>query len=232
VLQQEGKGESLDLPFHGEVISSLASSIWGRRIAFATSSPKQWLKMVVAALVLRLLSHYNFRAGNNLIRHEHYMNVAETYHRVDRTLTQVFARFGITALRISLAIVFLWFGALKFFPGLSSAESLAIETTRVLSSGLVHDRLAILLVASLETIIGIGLLFGIALRATLFLLAMQMLGTLAPLVIFPHLTFVSFPWVPTLEGQYILKNAVIISAALVVGATVRGGGLVSEPIRR
>ena len=158
------------------------------------------------------------------------MSLLSLYNRCDQLITQTFARIGITALRVSLAIVFLWFGALKFFPGLSSAESLAIETTRVLSLGLVPDRLAILMVATLETVIGLGLLFGVALRATLFLLALQMLGTLAPLALFPELTFTSFPFVPTLEGQYILKNAVIISAALVVGATVRGGGLVPELI--
>jgi len=156
------------------------------------------------------------------------MKLCELYNSFDQIITRSFALVGISALRMSLAVVFLWFGALKFFPGLSSAETLAIETTRVLSLGLMPDRIAILMVASLETIIGLGLLFGIALRATLFLLAVQMIGTLAPLVLFPDLTFASFPFVPTLEGQYILKNAVIISAALVVGATVRGGGLVPE----
>jgi ABC-type uncharacterized transport system permease subunit len=72
-------------------------------------------------------------------------------------------------------------------------------------------------------------LTGVALRATLLLLFAQMFGTLLPLVIFPAETFVIFPFVPTLEGQYIIKNVVLISAAIIVGATVRGGRLVAQP---
>ena len=65
-------------------------------------------------------------------------------------------------------------------------------------------------------------------RATLFLLAVQMAGTLMPLLLFPHEVFTRIPYAPTLEGQYIIKNAVLISAAIVLGATVRGGRLVAE----
>ena len=68
----------------------------------------------------------------------------------------------------------------------------------------------------------------IFMRATLFLLALQMVGTLTPLVLFPGEVFTHVPYAPTLEGQYIIKNAVLISAAIVLGATVRGGGLVAE----
>jgi len=63
----------------------------------------------------------------------------------------------------------------------------------------------------------------------LLLLFVQMLGTLTPLVLFPGEVFARVPYAPTLEGQYIIKNAVLISAAIVLGATVRGGGLVSQP---
>ncbi|MEO7663930.1 MAG: hypothetical protein ABIV26_02310, partial [Candidatus Limnocylindrales bacterium] len=66
-------------------------------------------------------------------------------------------------------------------------------------------------------------------RVTLLLLVVQMLGTLTPLVLFPSDTFSAFPFAPTLEGQYIIKNVVLIGAAMVVGATVRGGGLVADP---
>jgi hypothetical protein len=55
-----------------------------------------------------------------------------------------------------------------------------------------------------------------------------MLGTFTPLVLFPAETFTVFPFAPTLEGQYIIKNLVLIGAAMVVGATVRGGGLSPE----
>ena len=58
---------------------------------------------------------------------------------------------------------------------------------------------------------------------------MQMFGTALPLVLLPEVSWKTFPLVPTLEGQYIIKNLVIIGSALVLGATVRGGRLVPEP---
>ncbi|MDQ3128280.1 MAG: DoxX family membrane protein, partial [Chloroflexota bacterium] len=132
-------------------------------------------------------------------------------------------------LRIALGIVFLWFGALKLVPGLSPAESLAARTIEVLSFGIVPPSLAVPALAIWECLIGVGLLTGIAIRATLLLLFLQMLGTLTPLVIFPAETFLRFPYAPTLEGQYIIKNAVLIAGAIVVGATVRGGRIDPEP---
>jgi hypothetical protein len=73
------------------------------------------------------------------------------------------------------------------------------------------------------------LLTGRFLRVTLLLLFTQMAGTMTPLIISPHLIWSDFPFVLTLEGQYIMKNAVLISAGLVIGATVRGGRLVEDP---
>lgn len=153
------------------------------------------------------------------------MSVQEQFDRIDTLITNAMARVGIQALRISVGVVFLWFGFLKFFPGVSSAEGLAIETTRILSFGVVPDGVALFLIALLESVIGLGLIFGVFLRFVILLLAFQMVGTLSPLFLFPAQTFVMLPWVPTLEGQYIIKNLVLISAALVVGATVRGGRL-------
>jgi hypothetical protein len=69
-------------------------------------------------------------------------------------------------------------------------------------------------------------------RATLLFLAAQMAGTLTPLLLFPAEVFTRIPYAPTLEGQYIIKNAVLISAAIVIGATVRGGGLVAERVAK
>ena len=86
-----------------------------------------------------------------------------------------------------------------------------------------------LVLAVWECAIGIGLLTARFLRATLLLLVVQMAGTITPLFLFPDQTFTAFPYAPTLEGQYIIKNIVLVAAAMVVGATVRGGGLTSEP---
>lgn len=154
----------------------------------------------------------------------------ERFDRIDRRLTHWMARYGIVLLRISLGVVFLWFGVLKFFPGLSPAEDLAATTVNRLSLGLVPPQTAILLIAALETVIGLGLITGVAMRVTLLLLALQMVGTATPIVLFPDQVFQIAPFVPTLEGQYIIKNLVLISAGLVIGATVRGGRLVAEPM--
>lgn len=150
------------------------------------------------------------------------------YDRLDRRITGWMARNGVTLLRISLGIVYTWFGALKFFPGLSPAADLATRTIEKLTLGIIPADTALLLLAVWETLIGLGLLSGIWLRATLFLLFAQMLGTLTPVFFFPNEVFNAIPYAPTLEGQYIIKNLVIISAAIVIGATARGGKMVSE----
>jgi uncharacterized membrane protein YphA (DoxX/SURF4 family) len=155
----------------------------------------------------------------------------EHFNVIDTRITRWMARHGVPLLRISLGVVFLWFGGLKFFPGLSPAQDLAARTIQVLSFGIVHPAVSIPVLAAWECLIGVGLLSGRFLRATLFLLAAQMLGTLTPLVLFPSEVFTRVPYAPTLEGQYIIKNAVLISAAIVLGATVRGGGLVADPPR-
>jgi uncharacterized membrane protein YphA (DoxX/SURF4 family) len=155
-------------------------------------------------------------------------DIATHFDVVDARITSWMARHGLPLLRISLGIVFLWFGALKFFPGLSPAHDLAARTIETLSFGLVTAGVSVPLLAAWECLIGIGLLFGIFMRAVLLLLAVQMAGTLMPLVLFPSEVFTRIPYAPTLEGQYIIKNAVLISAAIVLGATVRGGGLVAE----
>ncbi|MDX1617096.1 MAG: hypothetical protein R3300_22515, partial [Candidatus Promineifilaceae bacterium] len=66
-------------------------------------------------------------------------------------------------------------------------------------------------------------------RATLALLFLQMVGTVTPLFLFPEAAFNAFPFQPTLEGQYIIKNLVLVSAGIVLGATVRGGTIVADP---
>ena len=147
----------------------------------------------------------------------------------DIRITAWMAKHGVTFSRVALGIVFFWFGVLKFFPGLSPAEELAGRTIERISFGTVTSNVALPILATWECLIGIGLFTGVALRATLLLLFVQMLGTLLPLFLYPAETFVLFPVAPTLEGQYIIKNLVLISAAIVVGATVRGGRLVAKP---
>jgi len=149
------------------------------------------------------------------------MEMKKQFEAVDIKITWWMSEYGITLLRISLGIVFFWFGFLKFFPGASPAMEIATKTISVVTFGILNPSVSIYMLASLETLIGLGLIFRIALRLTLFLLFMQMLGTVMPLVIFPSETFTSFPFTPTLEGQYIIKNIILISAGIVIGSTVR-----------
>ncbi len=148
---------------------------------------------------------------------------------VDVRITRWMARYGVVTLRVALGLIFLWFGALKFFPNLSPAQTLAVQTIDVLTLGLVPGAVSLVLLATLECAIGIGLISGRFMRPTLLLLAFQMVGAASPLLLFPGEVFTAFPYAPTLEGQYIIKNMVLVSAGLVIGATVRGGGLTASP---
>jgi uncharacterized membrane protein YkgB len=156
-------------------------------------------------------------------------DIQRRFDRVDTAITGWMARQGVTFLRVSLGIVFLWFGAVKLFAGMSPAEGLAGRTVLVLTNGLIEPGISVPLLGLWEALIGIGLLTGRALRVTLLLLFVQMSGTVAPLVLFPSDVFVHQPFVLTMEGQYIIKNIVLVSGAFVVGATVRGGRLKAEP---
>jgi uncharacterized membrane protein YphA (DoxX/SURF4 family) len=162
-------------------------------------------------------------------REEHMETVRASVDRLEIQLTEWMARNAIALLRVSLGIVFFWFGALKFFPGLSPAEDLAARTISMLTFGIVQPNISLPVLAAWECAIGLGLITGRCLRATLVLLFAQMAGTVLPLFFFPKETWSHLPYAATLEGQYIIKNVVLVSAGLVIGATVRGGALVVAP---
>ena len=152
------------------------------------------------------------------------------FERLDRRITEWMADHGLTLLRFALGVVFFWFGALKLFPDASPAEDLAARTIEALTFGAVPPGVALPVLAVWEMAIGVGMFIGRWMRLTLLILFVQMLGTITPLFLFPAETFTTFPIAPTLEGQYIIKNVVLVAAAIVLGATVRGGELVPEPV--
>jgi uncharacterized membrane protein YphA (DoxX/SURF4 family) len=129
-------------------------------------------------------------------------------------------RNGINILRFSLGFVFFWFGALKFFHGFSPAEHIAGRTISQLTFGLIMPNVSLPLLGLWECTIGLGLITGAWLRLTLILLYFQMAGTFLPLLLFPHETFSGSILVPTLLGQYIIKNCVLISGGIVLGANL------------
>jgi len=129
-------------------------------------------------------------------------------------------RWGVVALRVSLGVIFIWFGILKPL-GLSPAAPLVRATVDWMP--LLSADAWVAVIGWWEVLIGATFLFHRTARIAIALLAMQMAGTFLPLVILPQVTFQAgyIPYVPTLEGQYIIKNLIIISAALVIGGTVR-----------
>ncbi|NLA62181.1 MAG: hypothetical protein GX857_03005 [Bacteroidales bacterium] len=142
-------------------------------------------------------------------------------NKIDTKVTSWMDRNGLFLLRISMGIVFVWFGVLKFFPGVSAAQDLAIRTIEMLTFGLVPEVLIINGLALWEVLIGVGLIWGKYMKATLLLLFLQMIGTFTPVFLFPSEVFNHIPYAPTLEGQYIIKNIVIISAAMVLWGRLR-----------
>lgn len=148
---------------------------------------------------------------------------ADFWNNVDTTLTYWMARHGLVMMRVALGIVFFWFGALKIIPGLSPAEDLVRNTIYFVDPNLFLPVLAVW-----EMLIGLGLITGQFMRLTLLLLFLQMPGTALPLFILPDISYTVFPFGLTLEGQYIVKNLALITAAIVLGSTVRGGRLVVE----
>ncbi|MCH8494506.1 MAG: DUF417 family protein [Balneolales bacterium] len=155
--------------------------------------------------------------------------IKDLYNIIDTRLINWMANNGIKLLRWSIALIFIWFGGLKFFPGASPAEQLAGSSIEILTFGLVSASIGLPVLAAWEVIIGVGMLLPKYMRFTILLLYVQMLGTFSPIVIMPDVVFSTFPVVLTMEGQYILKNLIVISAALVIGATVRGGNLRATP---
>lgn len=120
-------------------------------------------------------------------------------------------RHGYRLLRIAMGIIFIWFGALKPL-GLSPAEALVAKATAWIP---VPGFLYIL--AAWEIAIGVCFLFKRLTRWAVVLLFLHMPGTLLPLITLPDEVFVRFPYGLTLEGQYIIKNLVLIAAGIVIG---------------
>ena len=117
-------------------------------------------------------------------------------------------------IKISIGIVYLWFGALKFFPHLSPAESLATDTIRELTLGIIPANISIILLALLEVGIGVCFLLNFHPKKAAIVALSHLICTFAPLFFFNDLSFNGNPIFLTLIGQYIIKNLVIIAAIL------------------
>ena len=123
---------------------------------------------------------------------------------------------SLSILRITVGVVYLWFGALKFFQGVSPAEQLAAETIHRLTLGLISDHTNLMLLATWECLIGIMFIIGKYIKPVLVLMLLHMICTFTPFVFFPKETFRYMPYGLTLTGQYIIKNIVFIAVAVVL----------------
>ena len=142
--------------------------------------------------------------------------------RAEAGLKLFLQRWSIPALRVALGAVFLVFGALKFFPGVSPVEALVQATWERLTFGMVGGTTALILTALLEVTAGALLLAGgVFARVGLVVVALAFVGILSPIVLLPGEVFAAAG--PTLTGQYIFKNVVLIAAALVVASRVLRG---------
>jgi putative oxidoreductase len=151
--------------------------------------------------------------------------IQATTERVQKQAAGVLATYSIPLLRISLGMVFLIFGALKFVPGASPAEDLVARTFDALSLGYINADVALLVTAVAECFIGLTLVTGKYLRAGLVVLAGSMVGIMSPLVLFfPDLIAGG----PTLAGQYVIKDIVLVAAGFVVAARTLGARMVVE----
>lgn len=137
---------------------------------------------------------------------------------------QWLAAHSVTILRVSLGLVFLGFGALKFFPGASPAQELVVRTLETLSFGVLSGQGALLVTAIAECVIGVTLVTGRFLKTGLVVLGASLIGILSPLVLF----FADlFPGSPTLEAQYVVKDIVLAAAGLVIAASALGARFVT-----
>jgi len=135
--------------------------------------------------------------------------------KIDRIFARLMERLSIPAIRISFGIIFIWFGILKPF-NISPAENLLKATVVWLPFG--TPELWLIIIGWWEVAIGVTFLFQQTTKVAIALLLLQMFGTFMPLVVLPEVTFQNGNiFAPSLEGQYIIKNVMIISAAMVLG---------------
>lgn len=139
----------------------------------------------------------------------------QRFDELDRNIASLMSQWSIPILRGSVAVVFIWFGALKIFE-ISPAADLVAATVYV-----VPPDLFVPVLGAWEVLIGVCLLYRPLTRLGIFLLFLQLPGTFLPIVLVPEVVFTTAPYGLTVEGQYIIKNLVIIGAALAIGSTVR-----------
>jgi uncharacterized membrane protein YkgB len=134
--------------------------------------------------------------------------------RTETALTKLAAGYGVPALRVTLALTFLWFGALKV-TGDTPVGGFVAGTVDWIPG--VSGTWFVPFLGVVEVLLGAALLFGRGLRVVLPLLFAHLGGTLLALVTQPQVTFQGGnPLVLTTEGEFVVKNLILLSAVLVL----------------
>ena len=150
---------------------------------------------------------------------------------LENSIHHQLVRHSVTALRISLGIVFLGFGVLKYFSGISPAQTITEASTHILFLGLIPGSVAIRMIATLECVIGICLLTNRGMRLAVWLLGIEFIGILSPIFLFPGHLFSGPHHAPTLLAQYCIKDIILVAGALVVtAASFRGGRMIRRDL--
>jgi uncharacterized membrane protein YkgB len=154
-----------------------------------------------------------------LLRHPAARTTLGFYERIDAAVVSFLQTYSLLLLRLALAIVFIWFGALKVIDR-SPVYDLVADTVAFLPGSVVVPAFGVL-----EIAIGAGLLLGVGLRIVLLLFLLQMPGTFLVFVTQPSASFQDGnPLLLTTTGEFVVKNLVLIAAGLAVGATVNRRG--------
>ena len=141
--------------------------------------------------------------------------LSDTFDRLDRRIVELLRRWSPLALRLALGVVFVWFGVLKVVGATPVADLVARTVYWVDAAWLVPA------LGATEVVIGLGLIAGRWLRPVLALFALQMAGTFLVLVIQPEVAFEGGnPLLLTVEGEFVVKNLVLLAAGMAVGAQV------------
>jgi uncharacterized membrane protein YkgB len=140
------------------------------------------------------------------------------YAHIDLKVIAFFKRIHLPLARFSIFLIFFWFGAIKLL-GLSPASPLA-EALTAQTIGMQYFDTLFVILSLLECLIGVLFLFPKMTRIVIPLLLTHMALVCSPLIILPSYIWQQ-PFVPTLEGQYIIKNAVVVAVAIGIAASAQ-----------
>jgi uncharacterized membrane protein YkgB len=138
--------------------------------------------------------------------------------RIDDAVILFMRRFSGPVARVALFVVYVWFGALKAF-GLSPASAMVLTLQHATLPSFIGDHAFMIGFGLFEVLIGILFVIPRAERVAIPLMAAHMIMTALPLVLLPGMVWTGW-FLPTLEGQYIIKNIALIAVAMGIASRV------------